>query len=340
MVINMKRLLVILLVLISVAGFAVEQRGPYDPGAARKNLSNATDVVSLDLSQRLRAAWAEITGNIYASGSARLEAGTAAAPAYSFAADPDTGIYSAGADTLGFAVGGAFAGQWNSAGELLIATSTDAGVYPLQVNGYSYSHGYDLPRNTRIGWASKVDTFTLNGVSTVQNGLTFGPTVGDYVTLAGYYGLNWVTNSLERMRVTSGGNVLIATSTDDGVNKLQVNGKAYFYNDVSALSFTDRTPAPANLAESYAIIESHRVKSGELDHAVLHPAAWGKKIRREATGRTIKRKNDKDEEIEEPEFEEFAEPDQTKRNLSITITAQALVIQDLIRRIEKLEGKK
>jgi hypothetical protein len=52
----------------------------------------------------------------------------------------------------------------------------------------------------------------------------------------------------------------------------------------------------------------------------------------------VRHKNDKGEEAEEPELEDFIEPDQTKRNLSITVTAQALVIQDLIKRVKKLEG--
>ena len=134
----MKKLITLLLILVCTCSFAQMRGGAqYDPDAARKNLSNATDVVSLDLSQRIRAARAEITGNIYASGSARLEAGSAAAPAYSFSTDPDTGIYSAGADTLGFGEGGAEAMRITSGGNVLIATSTDDGVNKLQVNGFT-----------------------------------------------------------------------------------------------------------------------------------------------------------------------------------------------------------
>lgn len=191
----MKKLLTIILVLCSVASFGQMRGGAqYDPGAMR-------------------------TGNI-----ALAATGTAAAPAYSFSSDPNTGMYSPAADTLAFAEGGAESFRVNSAGEVLIATSTDAGAYRLQNNGCLWSRGYDLPRDTRIGWFSIDDTFTLNGVSTAQNGLTFGPAIGDHVTLAGYYGLNFVANSLERMRITKGGNVLMATSTDDTINKLQING--------------------------------------------------------------------------------------------------------------------
>lgn len=44
---------------------------------------------------------------LIASGVLKAPAGTAAAPAYSFSSDPDTGIYSPGADTIGFGVNGA-----------------------------------------------------------------------------------------------------------------------------------------------------------------------------------------------------------------------------------------
>ena len=191
----------------------------------------------------------QVNGNIKADKILARD-GTAAAPAYTFTNDPDTGIYSPGANTIGFSAAGAEAARI-SAGEVLIATSTDAGDY-----------------------------------------------------------------------------------------KLQVNGNAYFHNDVSALSFTDRTPAPENLAESYAIVESHEVKNKELNHSKLHPAAWGKKTRVSMTGRMKKRMLDDGAEIEEPEIETVSEPDPDGRNLSITITAQSLVIKDLIKRIEALENKK
>jgi hypothetical protein len=41
-------------------------------------------------------------------------------------------------------------------------------------------------------------------------------------------------NSSEAMRITSSGNVLIGTTTDDGVNKLQVSGSVTFSNSILA----------------------------------------------------------------------------------------------------------
>ena len=108
----MKKLLTIILVLCTLTGFAqATGNSPYDPGAARKNLSNV-DALQLKLGD-----------------------GTAAAPAYTFSSDPDTGIYSPGANTLGFGEGGAESMRITSGGNVLIATSTDDGANKLQVNG-------------------------------------------------------------------------------------------------------------------------------------------------------------------------------------------------------------
>ena len=137
----MKKILTIILVLCSVASFGQMRGGAqYDPGAARKNLSNVDasatpSMTSITLSGKVRAAWADILGDIYASGTVKVSAGTAAAPAYTFSSDPDTGIYSAGANTLGFGVGGAESMRTTNGGNVLIATSTDDGVNKLQVNG-------------------------------------------------------------------------------------------------------------------------------------------------------------------------------------------------------------
>jgi hypothetical protein len=244
------------------------------------------------------------------------------------------------------------------ASEILIATSTDAGDYKLQVAGNAIMSGtvirFSTPTsvsiitnssdgadNREVHFASGGTTSSTRGSGVDMYGNEHAVYPGDLYLFAGNNSvgsIKFAIAGIDRMRVTPAGEVLIATSTDAGAYNLQVNGNAYFHNDVSALSFTDRTPAPAGLAESYAIVESHRVQSGELDHAALHPAAWGKKNVYKSTGRMVRHKNDKGEEAEEPELEGFIEPDQTKRNLSITVTAQALVIQDLIKRVKKLEG--
>ena len=45
--------------------------------------------------------------------------------------------------------------------------------------------------------------------------------------------LNFYFNGAERMRITSGGNILIGTTTDNTVDRLQVNGSGYFTDNLS-----------------------------------------------------------------------------------------------------------
>lgn len=142
----------------------------------------------------------------------------------------------------------------------------------------------------------------------------------------------------------------IATNTVQSDYACTIGGANSLYaeGNVSAESFTDRSDAPADLSEAYAIIQSHESSAGKVNHAKLHPAAWGTKARRELTGKTITvYKQEYDEEgepkqvaEEQPEYRTVVEPDQTKRNLSMVISAQAMVISDLTRRIEALENSR
>lgn len=104
----------------------------------------------------------------YGSGTWRLEAGTAAAPAYSFSSDPDTGIYSPGADTLGFCVNGAQVATISSTGLGLStplslvnggtgATTASAGLAALG--------GASLNGSSTVNFAAK--NLTITGFSTL-----------------------------------------------------------------------------------------------------------------------------------------------------------------------------
>lgn len=299
----MRKLLTLILILCTIAAPAQMRGGAlYDPGAARKNLSNVDasatpSMTSITLSGKVRAAWADILGDIYASGTVKVGAGTAAAPAYTFSTDPDTGIYSPGANVLGFGVGGADVASLSSTGLSLGtplsvanggtgATTAAAGLAALggaSLNGSStvdfsvnhvkagdgsaaapaytfssdpdtgmYSPGADaigfnaggLERLKVLGGNNEVlllpnshgystlytiaSSSAAAGIAATTNGQgdtwffgarkdMFG---GDYGT--DRFNLLYGTNSF--LAVSTGGNVLIGTSTDDGANKLQVNG--------------------------------------------------------------------------------------------------------------------
>lgn len=190
----MKKLILILLCVISAICFAQpEQYGPYDPGAMR-------------------------TGQI-----AKTATGTAAAPAYSFSSDPDTGMYSAGANTLVLATDGANRVRVWPSGHVTINSETDDTVSSLQSYGAAPQTNFNtgistsIYENLALSLRSQADgrPVTLQFSDNVNSAYYISHKEGNL-----YFGDGLNTN----MTLTSGGNVLIATSTDDGSNKLQVNG--------------------------------------------------------------------------------------------------------------------
>jgi hypothetical protein len=222
----MRKLLTLILVLCSIVGFAQMRGGAlYDPGAARSNLSNVDatatpSMTSITLSDKVKAAWADILGDIYASGTVKVATGTAAAPAYSFGSDPDTGIYSAGAGTVDFVINGQGRVQINSNG-LGVNGAPDSPLYVAGPNGSDFkfknldgtvlgSEYIKLSLNNSNGVGANFESAAFRAIST-NGGANLGVLAID-------------TSGVEAMRITSGGNVLIAASTDDGANKLQVNG--------------------------------------------------------------------------------------------------------------------
>jgi hypothetical protein len=97
-----------------------------------------------------------------------------------------------------------------------IGTASPSSLFKLDINGVARATTEIRSKNT----AGNISYFTFE-----ENGNTNSATFisGDART-TGNMGL-W-TNSLERMRLTSTGNALIGTTTDNGVDKLQVSGSA------------------------------------------------------------------------------------------------------------------
>ena len=128
--------------------------------------------------------------------------GSATTPTYSFSSDPNTGIYSAGADSLGFAVGGSNALTLGSTDvavgsgfslsvrsgaaatpSLRFATDTDTGVYSITTNQLGISAG-----GIGILGVTTTGVTILNGIVDVPSGLISAPTysfTGDLDT--GFY---------------------------------------------------------------------------------------------------------------------------------------------------------
>jgi hypothetical protein len=144
---------------------------------------------------------------------------------------------------------------------------------------------------------------------TVNYGI-YASASGGFTNRAGYFNGNVeITGDLWTGAYTYGDNIF--------ANYIKSEGNIYAVNNISALSFTDRTPYPKDLETAYdAVLSMQRLPDGEYDEF------------------------DKETQLDHSTLHEFVKsPDGEYRDLSATVSAQNAVIQDLIQRIEQLEAK-
>ena len=156
------------------------------------------------------------------------------------------------------------------------------------------------------------------------------------------------TGSANRFTILSNGNASFSANV-------------YIGGQITASDHAIHSPAVNSLGDAYEIIDSYKSDgAGQVDHAVLSPKVFGIKSHEEPTGRMVTRtamvptspekrlaETPVGEEpiLEEPKTEEVpevvtvVEPDSTTMSLGKMISAQALVIQDLEKRIKALESK-
>lgn len=112
-----------------------------------------------------------------------------------------------------------------SAGNVLIGTTDDSDFFRLNV---ATNVNGDLARFMWTGGSK--NPFTAN---IVANDSLVYVAAGNSDNTAS---LGFLVNSTERMRIVSSGNVLISTTTDNAVDRLQVNGSGSFADQISASS--------------------------------------------------------------------------------------------------------
>jgi uncharacterized protein YaiE (UPF0345 family) len=125
------------------------------------------------------------TTTFSASGVATFAAGSAGAPAITFAGDTNTGIYSPTADTIAFTEGGVEAMRINSSANVGVGTNNP--IYKLDVTGTD----------------GNVFRTQFNSIGLVN----FIGTDAGYTGTSTNHPLAFVTNGSERMRIDAAGNV-------------------------------------------------------------------------------------------------------------------------------------
>jgi hypothetical protein len=159
-------------------------------------------------------------GGLSTTGVATFSAGTAAAPAITTTGDTNTGIFFPAADSIAFSEGGVEAMRIDSNGNLGIGTSSPGAK--LDINGDFY-----LRRSNTLRSKYFYDT-SINAIN---------------ITTEGAIPLAFSTNAVERMRISSNGELLIGNTTSVG-NKVYVqtnNQDAMFlWSDGAASSLNCR----------------------------------------------------------------------------------------------------
>jgi hypothetical protein len=144
----------------------------------------------------------------------------------------------------------------SAAGNLLINTTTDNGVDKLQVNGSARVEIITV--NNNLGQLGDFNSTNANGgyltfstsgsvladLGTSQQIFGIGGNSTFGINARGAKNLVFGSNNTERVRITSGGNFLINTTTDNGVDKLQANGS--ILSTQFKLSALNTAPATAS----------------------------------------------------------------------------------------------
>jgi hypothetical protein len=150
-----------------------------------------------------------------ATGVTTVQAGTVSAPAITTSGDTNTGIYFPAADTIAFTEGGVESMRIDSSGRLGIGTTSPS--TPLEIKSPQFTDSEITLDNTSSNTTSRV-LFKAAGTE-------YGRVSGDstQVTLqAGNIPMVFRTNSSERMRIDSSGNVGIGSTNP--LSKLEVVG--------------------------------------------------------------------------------------------------------------------
>lgn len=231
--------------------------------------------------------------------------------------------------------------SWNGSNNIFSPAvfKTSAGNYSYTENGLIGSNAnpsrIELPSSSQIrfgylnagGGAYPPRIGMFDSYDTTNNSVDFG--VSDY--------------SFTGFSVSIGGVVKLSVANDGTISANNI----YLTNNCSALTFTDRSDAPANSAAAVRMIASYAVKDGKVDHAKLDPGLWGSRDVDVLTGEkqtnvvaAVLGANDVVLRPRETNVVSVTKtvmiPDQSKRNLSMSVSALMDNQQQLMKQIAEL----
>lgn len=222
--------------------------------------------------------------------------GTAATPAIR-GTDTNTGIFFPAADTIAFSEGGTEVARIDSNGNFGVGTSSPADKLDVARNsGANSTGGLTLTNTSTSGYGSAINwNLALNSVSGI-NGRMYCEAASSTASF-----MAWQTTSggtlAERMRITSGGNLCLGTTTknNDGLFSISADSSAnqgitiketsaanniyYIYFTNSAGSGAGRIEHTGSTTVSYVTSSDARLKTNIVDANSVKPVIDAIKIR-------------------------------------------------------------
>jgi len=192
---------------------------PDNSGSLVLQTNSGTTAVTIDTSQR-----------------AAFVAGTAALPAITTTGDTNTGMFFPAADTIAFAEGGAEAMRLDASGNVGIGTTSPVTSYRLsiydQTNGATNISGLAL---IEPGSATSYSYFKTTSQASADTRTIIG-------NGAASRAFAFETGGTERMRIASGGQVIIGSTTSQDTTRLGIVSSTSGVNtNTSAITSTSGT---------------------------------------------------------------------------------------------------
>jgi len=266
---------------------------PDNSGSLVLQTNSGTTALTIDTSQR-----------------AAFVAGTAALPAITTTGDTNTGMFFPAADTIAFTEGGTEAMRIDSSGNVGIGTVANAGYAKLAINASSSSSYPTYSNPAAGGFNGSFFTSTLNSADSYTTMLDIGGVTANTDSSNGGSAIRFLTQPrvstfapLERMRIDSSGNLLVATTTQLGSGRICVdfnqsthqaitlrntnagNGANYILflnsasNQAGLITQTGATTVSYTTSSDYRLKENIVSMTGALDKiAQLKPVTYNWKV--------------------------------------------------------------